>query len=175
MKILVMSDSHRDLTNARNVIKTIGNQIDLIIHLGDCEDDVKQLMIEYPDYKFEYVVGNCDYDSDYDVCKLLKFEKVKIFMTHGHRYSVKWGYDRISYAGEEKGADIVLFGHTHMPAIENFGKIKIMNPGSISQPRGIDIPSYGIINIDDYGITDMSIVGIYNKNDFRVLNLRDNY
>lgn len=172
MKILVMSDSHRDLTSARNVVKTIGSQIDLIVHLGDCEDDVKQLMMEYPDYKFEYVVGNCDFGSDYDLYKLLEIEKVKIFITHGHRYGVKWGYERISYAGEEKGADIVLFGHTHMPVIENLGKIKIMNPGSISQPRGINVASYGILNIDDYGVIDMSIVGIYGKNDFRILNLK---
>jgi len=171
MRILVMSDSHRDLTNARSVINTIGKNIDLIIHLGDCEEDVQELILEYPDNKFEYVIGNCDYNSFHDTKKLLNLGKVKVFITHGHRYNVKWGYDTIAYAAEEQEADVVLFGHTHMPQLANLGKIKLMNPGSISQPRGINIPSYGIMNIDKYGVIENSIVGVYGRNDFRLLNL----
>lgn len=52
------------------------------------------------------------------------------------------------YKGEELGANIILFGHTHVPLILEEDNIRIMNPGSVSYPRGVDrIKTFGIIDI----------------------------
>ena len=43
------------------------------------------------------------------------------------------------------GADIVFIGHTHLPMIREVDGIKIVNPGSVGQPRdGIPMVSYAI-------------------------------
>lgn len=33
------------------------------------------------------------------------------------------------------GADVVLLGHTHVPSIRRIGKMHLVNPGSLGQPR----------------------------------------
>lgn len=38
---------------------------------------------------------------------------------------------------EEVDADIVLYGHTHIPMIKHEGDMLIMNPGSVSSGRGV--------------------------------------
>lgn len=45
----------------------------------------------------------------------LTLDGVKFFLTHGHRYSVKYALDALLNAAYFAGADMVLFGHTHTP------------------------------------------------------------
>jgi putative phosphoesterase len=35
----------------------------------------------------------------------------------------------------DKNADIILWGHTHLPWIRNVGNFTVLNPGSLGQPR----------------------------------------
>jgi hypothetical protein len=46
-------------------------------------------------------------------------------------------------------ADILLFGHTHIAEIVKNGSGYILNPGSISDPRGNSSESYAIIEINN--------------------------
>ena len=48
---------------------------------------------------------------------------VKFFLTHGHRYSVKYTLDALLNAAYFAGADMVLFGHTHRA-------MRVVNPGT---------------------------------------------
>ncbi|MDO8132003.1 MAG: metallophosphoesterase family protein, partial [Candidatus Brocadiales bacterium] len=42
-------------------------------------------------------------------------------------------------------ADVVFIGHTHLPMIREVDGIKIINPGSVGQPRdGIPMVSYAV-------------------------------
>lgn len=70
----------------------------------------------------------------------------KIFFIHGHPYYVKHGYERIEEEAKNRGADICLFGHTHIPYTEYKDGIYFMNPGAVFNG------SYGIIDITDSGI-----------------------
>ena len=58
-------------------------------------------------------------------------------MTHGHRYGVSWDLQDLLYKGMEVGADIIFYGHTHIPDYQEFPEegIVIMNPGSTTLPR----------------------------------------
>ena len=71
----------------------------------------------------------------------------KIFMCHGHRYGVKYSYNSIYYRGKEVGADIVLFGHSHLPIIEECDGLTLMNPGSISHGMGRIDKTLGYIDL----------------------------
>lgn len=148
MKILVLSDTHRNLERVYKVLNSLKDEIDCVIHCGDVCDDVELLKKKY-DFKFYNVRGNCD--SDVNVPSELFFELCgkKFFVTHGDMYGVNWGYDRICYKGAEVGADICIFGHTHIPIIEKYFDMFILNPGSLASPRGNSNFSYGFIEIID--------------------------
>lgn len=159
MKILVFSDSHRDITLMSRVLDKTGKEIEMVFHLGDCIDDVIQLGARFPDKSFTSVRGNCDYNStDGEQESIITIRDRKIFLTHGHRYDVKFSLQRIAYAAEERQVDACLFGHTHQPALFENGSILFMNPGSIAQPRGVQNPSYAILDISTYGVINGQII-----------------
>lgn len=82
----------------------------------------------------------------------------KLFAAHGHRYSVKSGYERIAAHAAKLGADIVLFGHTHisMSLMLQIGEcvngvtltkpLLLFNPGSLGDNVR---PTFGTILISD--------------------------
>ena len=149
MKILVISDTHGDIDKAEEAIRK-NLDIDLIIHLGDYFRDAEKLSEIFPHKPIEYIYGNSDFMiGDVPAEKLLEFGGKKLFLTHGHRYSVKWDYDKLHNKAKELGADLLLFGHTHVPEIVEGGSYLLVNPGSISDPRDDSDESYAIIEIID--------------------------
>lgn len=149
MRIFVVSDTHGRINEFVRYAKKL-EKPDLIIHLGDNVEDAYQIEKEM---KVDTVVirGNCDFVSNnIESEKLLKIKDKRIFITHGNKYNVKYGFSRLLYKAEEVEADMVLFGHTHIPFIESekYGTI-IMNPGSPALPRGSSGYSFGIIDIGE--------------------------
>lgn len=147
MRILVVSDTHG---NADILDRAILMQIsaEIVIHLGDGEGDVEYLRYRYPEKMFIKVRGNCDFNSDLPDKEFIILEGKKIFITHGHIYSVKSGIYSAVCAAKEEDADILLFGHTHKSFQSYDEGLYILNPGSL---KGLS-PSYGIIDITDKGI-----------------------
>jgi len=90
-----------------------------------------------------YVAGNCDWGSD-KKDELIEADGKLIFLTHGDLYRVKMQYDTISRKAEESGADIAVFGHTHIPFCEKNGGIMLLNPGSARYTK-----TYGVIETED--------------------------
>lgn len=149
MKILVISDTHGDINKAEEVIKS-NKEINLIIHLGDYFRDAQKLSNMFPDIPMEYIYGNSDFMiEDVPAEKMLEIGGMRIFLTHGHRYSVKWDYDKLYKKAEEMHADVLLFGHTHIPYLIAKDKYYILNPGSTSDPRDDSNESYAIIEIKE--------------------------
>lgn len=149
MKILVISDTHGDISKAEEAIR-LNKDIDLIIHLGDYFRDAIKLSKIFRDIPVEYVYGNSDFMiEDVQAEKLLDICGKKVFITHGHRYSVKWDYEKLFNKAQELHADMALFGHTHSPVIVSRDQCLILNPGSTSDPREDSDESYAIIEIEN--------------------------
>lgn len=147
MKILVISDTHGDTNKAEEAIRS-NKEINLIIHLGDYFRDAQKLSGMFPDIPVEYIYGNSDFMvENVPAEKMLEVCGKKIFITHGHRYSVKWDYGRLYKKAEELKADMILFGHTHVPEIIEKDDVFLLNPGSTSDPRDESDESYAIIDI----------------------------
>lgn len=149
LKIFVVSDTHGRINLFVNYAKTL-EKPDLIIHLGDNVEDAYEIG-KVMGVEVIVVKGNCDFVSNsIDSEKLLIIKGKRIFITHGHRYSVKYGVSEIYNKGKEVNADLVLFGHTHSPFIinEKCGII-IMNPGSPTLPRGNSSYSFGVVEINE--------------------------
>lgn len=134
MLIAVVSDTHR-MQRYIEAVKEKITDADVLIHLGDNVDDLEELSDGF-DGEVYAVAGNCDYSNEYPVERVIELDGVKILATHGHVYNVKCGLHNLYYRAQELGVKIALFGHTHQELIIQENGITIMNPGSVSLPRG---------------------------------------
>ena len=66
---------------------------------------------------------------------LLDLGERLIFATHGHKY----GPDCLPPL---KAGDVLLCGHTHVPACREIDGIWYLNPGSVSMPKEESAPGY---------------------------------
>ena len=72
-----------------------------------------------------------------------------IFVCHGDKYGVKYGLMEIEEKAKSVCADIVIFGHTHIPLCIERDGILYLNPGSISLPRGGSSRRFVIMDIQE--------------------------
>ncbi len=155
MDILVFSDSHGHGERIEEVLRRPAVSPTAVFFLGDGLRDLAWIDLGgVPLYR---VSGNCDLFSADRVEDeiLVELCGIKIFAAHGHRYSVKSGHETFVARAAELGADVALFGHTHIPMTrtyrvgETFGGVQIkkelhvMNPGSI----GAADASFGNVSI----------------------------
>jgi len=147
MKILVMSDSHYDTQVVRLVEKYL-KDVDIIIHCGDGAPDTEQLIKNFKGEVYA-VRGNCDISRRYPKEMIIDVLGVKIFITHGDLYNVKYEYNTIFFKGKELGADIITFGHSHKAIIDEYNGITLINPGSVSLPYDRNNKTIAFIEIKD--------------------------
>lgn len=94
----------------------------------------------------EGVPGNCDYGSCDQPERLIELGGVRILMLHGHTRGVKSDVMRAVWAARECGAQVLLFGHTHRPLVDNDGALLVLNPGAAGDPL---YPTCGILTIEN--------------------------
>ncbi len=150
MKIMIISDTHRERRNFYKVLER-EKPIDLLVHCGDLQMDELELG-SMAGCRVEAVAGNMDFDAGLPREKVFQIGAYKVFLTHGHLYGAHFDDGELRRVGEEEGADIVMFGHTHCPQIKRYGDMVILNPGSIAFPRQADRkPTYAVMTIDEAG------------------------
>ena len=154
MNILVLSDSHGNISNMEEAVER--EKPDMILHLGDCVRDAQRLEERYPDIPLLGVPGNCDYGGLDQPERLTELGGVRILMMHGHTRRVKSGPMAAIYAARECGADILLFGHTHVPLVDYDGALWVMNPGAAGDYTR---PTCGLLTIRE-GIVTCSVQSI---------------
>ena len=142
-----MSDSHGDYSQVLKIVKRNIGYCDMFIHLGDGERDIDKLRLVYPNEDIIHLRGNCDYGDESPSASVITAGGIRIFCTHGHRYSVGAGLDILAANAEKNACRIALFGHTHVRTETALNGIFIMNPGSCSCPRDGKPPSFGVIEI----------------------------
>ena len=128
-KLLLLGDllyhGPRNLLPSRydtaNVSKLLNERKDALLCVrGNCDTEVDQMVLEFPILS--------------DSC-LLCLDGITIFATHGHLFH------RSSMPPFAPG-DILLHGHTHIPENGVCGANRILNPGSVSIPKGGSKNSY---------------------------------
>lgn len=118
-----------------------------VIHLGDLMRDAEEVAGHYPKLPFCLVPGNCDgWGIAAPVKKNITLEGKSILLSHGHRWGVKSGYEAAIADAQAVGADILLFGHTHVPLCQQLENgLWMMNPGPARS-------GYGLIELQDGNI-----------------------
>ncbi|RRK30111.1 metallophosphoesterase [Schaedlerella arabinosiphila] len=133
MRILIVSDTHGYHKNLDRALESAG-EVDMFIHLGDVEGGEEYINAVVGCEK-HVVRGNNDFFSDLPKEEEFYIGEKKVFITHGHAYCVSLDPQQIKEEGKARNADIVMFGHTHRPYLEQDGSITVLNPGSLSYPR----------------------------------------
>lgn len=150
MKILIVSDTHKSHKNLERVIER-ERPFDMLLHLGDTEggeDDISAL-VGCPSH---IIRGNNDFFSELPQEEEFDLEGIRIFMTHGHNYYVSLGEEQLKEEARARGANIVMYGHTHKPSLSYEGNLVILNPGSVAYPRQRGRrPSYMVMEVDKDG------------------------
>jgi putative phosphoesterase len=145
--ILVMSDTHGNKVNIEKALQKYGD-VDCIFHLGDYVRDAEYIR-KLTNKSVYSVKGNCDLNGKQEI--LLRIEGKSILALHGHQQGVKSSLLQLGLYAAEKDADLVLFGHTHIPVEDFYGDVILYNPGSLGEPRGRK-PSLGVVTIEDGNI-----------------------
>lgn len=162
MKVLVISDTHGNIENAKNVLnQVIPAGVETVLHCGDYISDARLLEKFYPQVEIYGVYGNCDVGFGGAYSEVVTLEGVSIYMSHGHRYGVKWGeYDEVAIDAIAHEATVAICGHSHQAYLEKKQGVLIMNPGSLTLPRDSKYPSYGILELKDGYVKEASVLQI---------------
>ncbi len=162
MRVVVLSDTHapRRWRACPPAVAEHLRQADAILHAGDvCTASVLTELAEYA--PVTAVVGNNDDPSVAQwgaaATAELDLDGLQVAMVH----------DSGTAAGRMTrlrrrfpGADLVVFGHSHIPLDESGPALRIFNPGSPTdrrrQPRG----TLGVLEIDSGRILQASIVPV---------------
>lgn len=99
---------------------------------GNCEAEVDQMVLDFPVM------------ADYAV---LVFNGLTFFATHGHHFNE-------GNLPPMKAGDILVQGHTHILKAEQLGDYFILNPGSVSLPKGGFAPTYALLDGEVFTIYD---------------------
>ncbi len=133
---------------------------EVVFFLGDGLSDIEPLIAANENICWLPVRGNCDYTSVVASREIGKTERIslcgkRIVYTHGDLYGVKYGLGGVLKLADDSAADIVLFGHTHIPVetYQNTEKgrgVYLFNPGSIGMSYRSE-PTYGVIMLTESG------------------------
>ena len=115
-KLIILSDTHGNLKAIADLLPRIAEN-DYVIHLGDGAGDMRETRSLYPD-KVYVVGGNCDFFTHLPQEGELEIEQRKIFYTHGHKYGVKDGREKLAAEAKRRGCDIALYGQPHIAMID---------------------------------------------------------
>jgi putative phosphoesterase len=161
MKLMIASDIHGSAYYCKLLLDAFREeQADRLLLLGDVlyhgpRNDLPQdynpkqvlAMLNEVKDKIFCVRGNCDTEVDQmvlefpilaDYCVLTVGNRL-IYATHGHDHNLQ-------NLPPLQPKDILLHGHTHVPAWEIFGNGNLyLNPGSVSIPKDNSVNGYMLL------------------------------
>ena len=107
--------------NPAEVARLLNERKDVILCVrGNCDADIDQMVLEFP------ILTQHAYIAE---------GSIRILATHGHVFNTD------DLPPLRKG-EILLHGHTHVPAWEDHGTFWYLNPGSVSIPKADSCRSY---------------------------------
>ena len=172
MKLMIASDLHGSAAACKKLLDTFtASGAERLILLGDLlyhgpRNDLPEgydpkaviaMLSEYADRLF-CVRGNCDTEVDQMVLPfpimaetaLLFVDGRTWFACHGHRTGANPTANDLP---KLPAGSVVLSGHTHIPVLEkNPDGILLLNPGSVSIPKGGLAASYALYEDGEFSV-----------------------
>ncbi len=145
MKVGVISDSHGNVDAIKHLIQWfVQNECEKIIHLGDNWDDIKPFIKEQEKQieiiKVPGVFSDYYQDPKIPNRLIFEFEEWATLLTHtqtSHSNDLPMDLKPEELV-KDREIEVILYGHTHIPAIGRKEAIIYINPGhlNISDKRG---------------------------------------
>ena len=172
IKLMIASDIHGSAYYCKKMLEAFDReQAERLLLLGDIlyhgprndlpkEYDPKEVikMLNERKTKIFCVRGNCDTEVDQMVLEFpvmaeyttLVLENGRtLFATHGHHYNT-------ACPPPLAKGDILLHGHTHVPAWQEFGSGNLyLNPGSVAIPKENSAHSYMMLTNSGFAWKDL--------------------
>ena len=149
--LVVLSDTHRSTgTGLVGAAASAVNDADAVLHAGDFTGEAVLDAFRDAVPAFHGVSGNRDGPG---VAERLpeettfEYAGVRIAATHRDRS----GATGLTMFGRQQGADLVVFGHSHRPTVEEMEAVTLLNPGSHADPRGAR-QSFAVLEPTDGGL-----------------------
>ena len=147
MLVGVISDTHIPGRAKRlpDEVTEAFDGVDLILHAGDVVDRIviDELSALAP---VSAVLGNCDpWDLGLPEQDEFSVDQVRIGMTHipGPRDGLRRRMSSMFPA-----CRVVIFGHTHIPLLDDDGTLMLLNPGTACDPRwGSSLRSVAVLTV----------------------------
>ena len=125
------TDSHRLTDRTLQAVR----DADVVAHAGDFMRESVLDDFEREASRLLGVTGNND-----DAAIRARLPEARNFTFGGLTFTMTHrrpgGQTALPLFGRQRGADVVVFGHSHRPTYEATGDVVLLNPGSHAQPRG---------------------------------------
>lgn len=164
--IVAASDSHGMSSRLRELEQAYP-QADYYLFTGDLSD---------PAFRHDpwiSIQGNNDRNSILPEQKIVETPYGGILLIHGHQFPLRLRKDRIRSLAKEAGCRAAIYGHTHIPEIDQEKDIFVLNPGSLYRSRTEGGPGYALIRMDEHGIQakllkyhDLKVNGVLHPDGF---------
>lgn len=179
MKYFIASDIHGSAYWCEKMLESFeASRAEKLILLGDLlyhgprndlprSYDTKAVTAMLNEHRKEIIAvrGNCDSEVDQMVLDFpiladfawLRLPDFSIFATHGHIYNDE-EENRMPQISE---GDCLLHGHIHLPEAEEKRsregfRYYLLNPGSVSLPKGGNPNSYAVLDGREFFVSDFS-------------------
>ena len=152
--LLVLSDSHGDLSSVVDIITRWEDRISAVLFLGDGAEELLEAAYIFPDLPFYGVSGNNDPHIapnsrlNFPLENVVEIAGRRIYLTHGHIASYREVEATVIKRAKINHADIALHGHLHIPAAKEIEGIQLFSPGAIRYPRGGSQRGYLLLKVD---------------------------
>ena len=165
MKLGLISDTHGAVAPVRQLLTGAFADCDLVLHAGDVlyHGPRNPLPESYNPAELAEVInaspvpfiiarGNCDSFVDEAVIDspllapyaVVQWEGVRFLVTHGDLCT----REELSTEGRRLGVRVAVFGHLHIPMLEERNGVLLVNPSSPSLPKyevdGQPVATYGL-------------------------------
>jgi hypothetical protein len=153
VKVGLISDTHGQL---RARVLELFAGVDVILHAGDIgnSDIITELETIAPVHAVHGNTDDFEIASRYGEVVQLSFEDKTIVLTHGHKLGTPVPkLLRKSFPA----ADIVIYGHTHVPLVDRAALPILINPGAAGPARFKLKPSIAILELPAVEVTPIEL------------------
>ncbi|SEQ85975.1 metallophosphoesterase [Natrinema salaciae] len=114
---------------------TAAREADAVVHAGDFTSETALEAFQDECDRLFAVHGNADSAAVRDrlpTARVVEENGIRIAVTHRR----DGGETGLAMFGRSRGADVVVFGHSHRPTVVETEDVVLLNPGSHADPRG---------------------------------------
>ncbi|MFD1565462.1 metallophosphoesterase [Haloarchaeobius amylolyticus] len=154
--IAIFSDTHsRQDHELEGAALTAAREADVVVHAGDFTSEAALEAFQGECDRFFAVHGNADSAAVRErlpTARVVEAGGIRIAVTHRQ----DGGETGLAMFGRSRGADLVVFGHSHRPTVVETADVTLLNPGSHADPRG-NRPGFAVLEERDDGALEGTI------------------